>query len=399
MGLEHDRGSRPDQALRREDGRGRPFLPGAAGGRHRLPRSQRVGQVHDDAHDPRPGPPHRRSCHHRRPPLPQSAERAAPGRRAAGRQGRARRPHRPQPPAVPGSAGRDPCGPGRRGPRRGRPPGRRQAALQRLLARDGAAARDRGGAAGRSAGAAVRRAGQRSRPGGHPLGPQSDEVARLRGTHGLRLVPPDERDGPHRRPSDRDRARPAALRHERHGLHLRQLRRLRPGPGARGRPRGPAEADGHAHRGGGPGPVGAGRGPAGHRAAAAEDQRPGPRLRRTALGAVPAPGVAGGGLHAPHAGPGGLPLDGRRQGGARGTAAPGRVRLSGRRPRRGVRRAGGGAAGGLVRPAAAGSTPGPGPLAPPPPPSQTPSPVAGPVPAAEPSSAAPAGEQTSKDPR
>lgn len=54
MGLEHDRGSRPDQALWREDGRVQPFLPGAARGRHRIPRSQRVGQVDDHAHDSRP---------------------------------------------------------------------------------------------------------------------------------------------------------------------------------------------------------------------------------------------------------------------------------------------------------------------------------------------------------
>jgi ABC-2 type transport system ATP-binding protein len=38
-------------------------------------------------------------------------------------------------------------------------------------------------------------AGQRPRPGGHPLDPQPAEVAGRRGPHGAGLVAPDERDG------------------------------------------------------------------------------------------------------------------------------------------------------------------------------------------------------------
>src|SRR5919107_753602 len=49
-----------------------------------------------------------------------------------------------------------------------------------------------GRAARRPAGAALRRAGQRSRPRGHPVGPQPDEGPRGRGPYGLRLLAPDE---------------------------------------------------------------------------------------------------------------------------------------------------------------------------------------------------------------
>ncbi len=232
MGAEHDRGCRPDQALRRQDRSAQPLLPSAARRSHRLPRAQRLGQVDDDAHDPRPGQPHRRTRDHRRPPLSQAAQRRPPGRRAPRRQGGARRPLRPQPPAEPGPAVGHP-GPARgRGARRGRPPGRGPAAFQGLLPRHGPAARHRRRAARRPPGAAVRRAGQRPRPRGHPLGAQPDEGARGGGPYRLRLVAPDERDGTDRRPPDRHRARPAALRHEREGLHLGQLGRLRAGADA-----------------------------------------------------------------------------------------------------------------------------------------------------------------------
>ena len=42
---------------------------------------------------------------------------------------------------------------------------------------------------------------------------------RSRGTHRISLLPPDERDGPHRRPSDRDRPRPPDRGHLRRGVH------------------------------------------------------------------------------------------------------------------------------------------------------------------------------------
>ena len=50
------------------------------------------------------------------------------------------------------------------------------------------------------------------------------------GPDGVRLEPPDERDGPDRRPADRDRARGAHRRHHRAGLHQRKFAEPCPGP-------------------------------------------------------------------------------------------------------------------------------------------------------------------------
>ena len=54
----------------------------------------------------------------------------------------------------------------------------------------------------------VRRTGQRAGSGRNPVDPHPDEIARRRGPHGVRVQPPDVGDGEHRRPPDRDRARP-----------------------------------------------------------------------------------------------------------------------------------------------------------------------------------------------
>ena len=132
---------------------------------------------------------------------------------------------------------RDPGEAGGRGAGRGRPPGRGPAAHEGLLARHGPAARHRHRPARRPPGAAVRRAGQRTRPRGHPLGPQPDAPARLRGPHRLRLLAPDERDGTDRRPPDRDRPGPAAGRHGHPGVHHPQLGRIRSGAHGRHQPR------------------------------------------------------------------------------------------------------------------------------------------------------------------
>lgn len=344
MGAEHDRGSRPDQALRRQDRCVQPFLPGAARVRHRLPGAQRLRQVDDDADDPRPGQPHLGAGDDRRLPVPQAAERSPSGRRAAGRQGGARRSRGPQPSAELGPAVRHPGPPGGRGARRRGPPGRGAEALQGLLARHGAAARHRGRAARRPPGAAVRRARQRPRPRGHPLGPQPDEVARRGGSYGLRLLAPDERDGADRRPPDRDRARSAPRRYERAGLHRGELRGLRAGAHARHRAAVAREALHGAGRGGRPCAVRAGRRAARDGAAAAAHQRHRPRDGRTAVGAVAAPGLAGGGVHADDAGRRRLPLDHRPEGRAPAAAAA----------RRAAADAGSGTGpAGLVRPAAA----------------------------------------------
>ncbi len=249
MGAEHDRGSRPDQAVRRQDRCVQPFLPGASRRRHRLPGPQRLGQVDDDADDPRSGQPHRGPCDDLRPPVRQAAQRSPAGGCAAGRQGGARRPVRPQPPAQPGPAVGHPGPPGGRGAGRGGPARGGGPAVQGLLPRHGPAPGHRRRAAGRPPGAAVRRAGQRPRPRGHPVGAQPDEGAGGRGPYGLRLLPPDERDGADRRPPHRDRARPAHGGHERAGLHLPQLRRLRAGAHARQRAAAAREAVGGDHRG------------------------------------------------------------------------------------------------------------------------------------------------------
>ena len=83
--------------------------------------------------------------------------------------------------------------------------------------------------------AAVRRAGQRPRPGGHPLDPRLPALARRRGPRGARLQPPDERARGHRRPPDRDRARAADRRHVDARAAGARGRRPRHGPRARSR--------------------------------------------------------------------------------------------------------------------------------------------------------------------
>ena len=106
-----------------------------------------------------------------------------------------------------------------------------------------------GGAARRPGDPDVRRAGQRARPRGHPLDPQPDEGAGRAGPYGLRLQPPDERDGADRRAPDRDRPRPAAGRHLDGGLHREELPLLRAAAHpAAGAAQGRADR-GRAHRG------------------------------------------------------------------------------------------------------------------------------------------------------
>ena len=70
-----------------------------------------------------------------------------------------------------------------------------------------------------------RRARQRPRSGGHPLDPQPAQEPRRRRAHGLPLLASDERDGPDRRASDRDRARAADRRYLRRGVRAPRLLR------------------------------------------------------------------------------------------------------------------------------------------------------------------------------
>ncbi len=116
------------------------------------------------------------------------------------------------------------------GARPGRAAGGGPQADRRVLPRHGAAGRHRRGHAGRPAGAAAGRAGQWARPGGHPVDQEPDQTARHRGPHHFRVQPPDERDGRHGGPSDRDRPGQAHRRLQHPGIHRAQFRQICPGP-------------------------------------------------------------------------------------------------------------------------------------------------------------------------
>ena len=189
---------------------------------------------------------------------------AARGRRAA--RG-ASDPHRPQRLQPPAGAGPDPCHrprSRRRGDPAGGPRVRRPQAGRRVLAGYGPAARHRRRAAGRSRHADPGRAVQRPRPGGHPLDPKPAEAAGRRGSHGVRLLAPDERDRAHGRAAGRDRPWPADRRHLGGGVRAQRLRRRRrPRALCRSGPAGRAAGgSGRARRGRRRRPVGAAARPA-----------------------------------------------------------------------------------------------------------------------------------------
>ena len=130
-------------------------------------------------------------------------------------------PQRRQPPQVAGRQQRY-CpptgGPGarsRRTQRRGRETGRD------VLTRNEPAVGHRRGPARRPSDGDVRRADQRSRPRGHPVDPQPDEVPGLRRPHGVPIEPSHERDGPDRRSPARDRQRPHHRRRRHRSVHQR----------------------------------------------------------------------------------------------------------------------------------------------------------------------------------
>src|SRR6266536_469438 len=154
-----DRGTESHQTVRIDGGGRRVELRRAAGHGDRLPRPQRLGQVHHHAPDHGAG-------------------------RAGRRPGRDRRARR-----------------------------RRRQARGKVLARHGPAARHRGGATGRPGRAAVRRAGQRAGPPGRPLGAESAQVAGRGGPHGPGVQSPDQRDGAHGRAPGGDRPGAPARRH------------------------------------------------------------------------------------------------------------------------------------------------------------------------------------------
>jgi len=97
-----------------------------------------------------------------------------------------------------------------------------------LLPRDGPTPRHRHRTARRPAHPHPGRAGQRPGSRGHPLDPGPAQGPRRRGPHGIRLLAPDERDGAHRRTSDRHWTGAAHRRCQRDRVH----RRRRPQRGA-----------------------------------------------------------------------------------------------------------------------------------------------------------------------
>ena len=151
------------------------------------------------------------------------------GGRAGGTRG-ARRPQCPQPPAVHGAEQRHRPAAGRRGAGDGRPGRRRDAAGGGVLAGHEPAPRAGGGAARRPTRPAVRRAGERSRSRGHPVDPHPAARPGRGGPDGIRLEPPHERDGPHRRPPHRDREGAPDRRRQHRRHHRRQHAELGAGP-------------------------------------------------------------------------------------------------------------------------------------------------------------------------
>ncbi len=95
-----DRRAGAGEALRLDDRRRRPLLQRPPRRGHRLPRTERLGQVHDDADDDRARPPEQGLRHDRRPRLRRAQVAAAPRRCAARGQGHPPRAQRAQPPSC-----------------------------------------------------------------------------------------------------------------------------------------------------------------------------------------------------------------------------------------------------------------------------------------------------------
>ena len=101
-----DQGDRPDQAFRRDRGRGGPVLLGGRGADRRLPRSQRGGQDDDDARAARARAPDRGQRDDRGPTLRRARASGANGGGAARRRRSASGAFGTQPPARARPGGR-----------------------------------------------------------------------------------------------------------------------------------------------------------------------------------------------------------------------------------------------------------------------------------------------------
>ena len=203
---DHGRGGH--QAVRPPHGGRRRHLHRRPRPRHRLPRPQRGGQVHHDARHRRPHPTDPRLGARPRSPVHRPAQPGPRGRGPARRLRPARRPHGARGPHA-GAADHGPARrPGGRDARAGQPHRDRGGAPRaRLLPRHAAAARHRAGAARRPLRADPRRAGQRARPGRHPVDARPAARPRRPGRHGAAVLAPAARDRGRRRRPRRDRQR------------------------------------------------------------------------------------------------------------------------------------------------------------------------------------------------
>src|SRR5580765_4535389 len=210
-----DRSAQSLQGLWRQACRGRSDVHGATRRRHRFPRPERVGEVDDDQIDARARRADGRRREGERQALPRSCSAAARGRRPVGGPLRPQRSVCLQPSARFGPDPRHPATPRGRADRLGRSARGGAQARRPVLARHGPAARDCQRVARRSRDTHPRRAGQRPRPGRHPLDPEPPQEPGGGGPDGVRLVAPDERDGADGGSGDSDRAWSSDHRHQR----------------------------------------------------------------------------------------------------------------------------------------------------------------------------------------
>ena len=180
----HDQGRVTHTEVRRLHRRRQHHVHGAARSRHRVPRAQRSRQVHDDAGHGRAHPADVRHRDDRRAPVRRTAQHGPGGRRPPRRLRAARGPHRPRDPHPrPADDGPAPE-PGGRDAGAGQPHADRSGSPRaQLLAGHAAAPRDRHRADRRAGGPDPRRAGQRPRPGRHPLDARPSPRLRRPGRH------------------------------------------------------------------------------------------------------------------------------------------------------------------------------------------------------------------------
>src|SRR5947208_16085310 len=190
------RGAHPCQALRRAR-RGRPRRPDRRAGRRlRLSRAERRRQDDLAADAARPHPSERGTRRALRPRPTRPRRESTRGRRRLRRRtGVLSVPECAPKPRAARRLRRRPAQPHRRGARAGRAARPRRRSRRRLLARDEAAARDRGIAPAGAAAAPARRADDRTRPGRDARHAPARPPTRERGDHDPALEPSALRGG------------------------------------------------------------------------------------------------------------------------------------------------------------------------------------------------------------